>query len=112
MFGFFFSSRRRHTRCELVTGVKTCARPIWIGRDDAAHSQARSGRRRPGQLHWAGPSDGGLPRRALRSDERRVGKECVSTCSFRWSPYIYKNNELVLDRHNSSIILTLYSSVY
>src|SRR3546814_10810247 len=23
----------------------------------------------------------------LRSDERRVGKECVSTCRSRWSPY-------------------------
>src|SRR3546814_4471828 len=32
---FFFSSRRRHTRCTLVTGVQTCALPIshvgdWI----------------------------------------------------------------------------------
>src|SRR3546814_16518924 len=28
---FFFSSRRRHTRCALVTGVQTCALPIsWI----------------------------------------------------------------------------------
>src|SRR3546814_11798819 len=26
-----------------------------------------------------------------RSEERRVGKECVSTCRFRWSPYHYKN---------------------
>src|SRR3546814_12664313 len=26
----------------------------------------------------------GLP----RSEERRVGKECVSTCRFRWSPYL------------------------
>src|SRR6188472_2000166 len=26
---FFFSSRRRHTRCETVTGVQTCALPIW-----------------------------------------------------------------------------------
>src|SRR3546814_14237864 len=26
----------------------------------------------------------------LRSEERRVGKECVSTCRSRWSPYIYK----------------------
>src|SRR3546814_2898514 len=26
---FFFSSRRRHTRCALVTGVQTCALPIW-----------------------------------------------------------------------------------
>src|SRR3546814_6888885 len=27
----FFSSRRRHTRCALVTGVQTCALPIWSG---------------------------------------------------------------------------------
>src|SRR3546814_2584274 len=26
---FVFSSRRRHTRCALVTGVQTCALPIW-----------------------------------------------------------------------------------
>src|SRR3546814_3649339 len=28
VFFFFFSSRRRHTRCALVTGVQTCALPI------------------------------------------------------------------------------------
>src|SRR3546814_13343579 len=28
MVFFFFSSRRRHTRCALVTGVQTCALPI------------------------------------------------------------------------------------
>src|SRR3546814_5332071 len=28
MFSFFFSSRRRHTSCALVTGVQTCALPI------------------------------------------------------------------------------------
>src|SRR3546814_4652341 len=27
---FFFSSRRRHTRCALVTGVQTCALPIYM----------------------------------------------------------------------------------
>src|SRR3546814_7259425 len=27
---FFFSSRRRHTICALVTGVQTCALPIWM----------------------------------------------------------------------------------
>src|SRR3546814_1112304 len=27
---FFFSSRRRHTRCALVTGVQTCALPILL----------------------------------------------------------------------------------
>src|SRR3546814_15481740 len=28
-----------------------------------------------------------------RSEERRVGKECVRTCSSRWSPYPYKNTQ-------------------
>src|SRR3546814_21086368 len=28
LYVFFFSSRRRHTRCALVTGVQTCALPI------------------------------------------------------------------------------------
>src|SRR3546814_14244143 len=30
MLFFFFSSRRRHTRCALVTGVQTCALPISV----------------------------------------------------------------------------------
>src|SRR3546814_10654489 len=29
ILSFFFSSRRRHTRCALVTGVQTCALPIF-----------------------------------------------------------------------------------
>src|SRR3546814_2196256 len=29
LVNFFFSSRRRHTRCALVTGVQTCALPIF-----------------------------------------------------------------------------------
>src|SRR3546814_444026 len=31
MFILFFTSRRRHTRCALVTGVQTCALPIFTG---------------------------------------------------------------------------------
>src|SRR3546814_12094311 len=31
-----------------------------------------------------------------RSEERRVGKECVSTCRSRWSPYHYKKNIQIL----------------
>src|SRR3546814_7796097 len=41
---FFFSSRRRHTRCALVTGVQTCALPIsndWLA--DAARQGAPEG---------------------------------------------------------------------
>src|SRR3546814_4250866 len=38
---FFFSSRRRHTRCALVTGVQTCALPISDA--IAAHQQPSGG---------------------------------------------------------------------
>src|SRR3546814_5979179 len=50
---FFFSSRRRHTRCALVTGVQTCALPICLGHlnslreidsDPAALTDAESAR--------------------------------------------------------------------
>src|SRR3546814_5257577 len=38
---FFFSSRRRHTRCALVTGVQTCALPIYPIRARALDSDYR-----------------------------------------------------------------------
>src|SRR3546814_5422557 len=38
---FFFSSRRRHTRCALVTGVQTCALPISASKYDLAASSAQ-----------------------------------------------------------------------
>src|SRR3546814_14928422 len=41
LFVFFFSSRRRHTRCALVTGVQTCALPIcaaFEGRGSRGHT--------------------------------------------------------------------------
>src|SRR3546814_14481821 len=34
-----------------------------------------------------------LPLKVERSEERRVGKECVSTCRSRWSPSHYKKKE-------------------
>src|SRR3546814_20182108 len=38
-----------------------------------------------------------------RSEERRVGKECVSTCRSRWSPYHYKKKtKQVSTRHEYS----------
>src|SRR3546814_7432473 len=73
---FFFSSRRRHTRCALVTGVQTYALPICaclqgnlrLGQEQRVTSAERS--------TWV-----------WRSEERRVGEECVSTCISRWPPY-------------------------
>src|SRR3546814_17462439 len=40
---FFFSSRRRHTRCALVTGVQTCALPIYRQMTLAAVATASAG---------------------------------------------------------------------
>src|SRR3546814_16850581 len=130
---FFFSSRRRHTRCALVTGVQTCALPICkevgaIGRaivrnpkvflfdeplsnlDAALRVQMRLELSRLHQelqatmiyvthdqveamtladkvvvLNGGRIEQVGSPME-LRSEERRVGKECVSTCRSRWSP--------------------------
>src|SRR3546814_4180936 len=69
---FFFSSRRRHTRCALVTGVQTCALPIFpeIGTEAArltgAVLEARSeGRKAPplGGFAPAGPRPAAAPDR-------------------------------------------------
>src|SRR3546814_6091747 len=103
---FFFSSRRRHTRCALVTGVQTCALPILKGDNVMV---PYFGGRLTFQVIGVTPANadavlvtqktifhiaekgeaqrgGGVPQVA-RSEERRVGKECVSTCRSRWSPY-------------------------
>src|SRR3546814_16140784 len=40
MCRFFFSSRRRHTICALVTGVQTCALPIYASENPARSSWA------------------------------------------------------------------------
>src|SRR3546814_10837157 len=114
---FFFSSRRRHTRCALVTGVQTCALPICERLFRAARETLDLGR---GFHVFAGfPVDrydlaacrvaycgvaanlGALVDQATdgtrivdvkdmgtdRSAERRVGKEGVSTGRSRWGPY-------------------------
>src|SRR3546814_6733080 len=41
MLLLFFSSRRRHTRCALVTGVQTCALPIFRMADPGEPASAR-----------------------------------------------------------------------
>src|SRR3546814_14105087 len=67
--------------------------------------------RRPSVKRWKGTEDAGLPRSdykvrtgdqqhgccddGKRSEERRVGKECVSTCRSRWSPYHEKKTKRI-----------------
>src|SRR3546814_19752809 len=57
---FFFSSRRRHTRCALVTGVQTCALPISGLRasSGAKPSAKNAGRRVAGLISLTGGQDG------------------------------------------------------
>src|SRR3546814_7937325 len=89
---FFFSSRRRHTRCALVTGVQTCALPILPRRRTTGARSARSVAhvpRKPRRIcsKFGRDTSAHTHGRHHRSEERRVGKECVSTCRSRWSPY-------------------------
>src|SRR3546814_12900418 len=83
-----FSSRRRHTRCAVVTGVQTCALPISF---HCQNEPATCCRLWPeSHIYYSQRTGGGMYSRwscRRRSEERRVGKECVSTCRSRWSPY-------------------------
>src|SRR3546814_11148350 len=109
MFCVFFSSRRRHTRCALVTGVQTCALPIFGKGFEARRHRLAAPHKVPHRYVPALPhapgkfrdvttsGEGTVPCAGQnycvhvgRSEERRVGKECVSTCRSRWSPYHYK----------------------
>src|SRR3546814_12421853 len=125
---FFFSSRRRHSNCALVTGVQTCALPIcalveaggveevvkfleardlvytgvleppkgktpedWEPRPQLLFKATLFGddvdrplRKSDGSwTYFAGDMAYHLDK-FRRSEERRVGKECVSTCKSRW----------------------------
>src|SRR5256884_7243919 len=95
---FFFSSRRRHTRCSRDWSSDVCSSDLatgtWLPRNIpstkmnrlyitrflfhlilALHTEGKDGR--------CGPPGSLYCRLKLRSEERRVGKECRS----RWSPY-------------------------
>src|SRR5215510_11924032 len=77
-FGFFFSSRRRHTRWPRDWSSDVCSSDLCCTAAAGRHCAARAGRRRRAVLLVAA----GAEREQNRSEERRVGKECRS----RWSP--------------------------
>src|SRR3546814_6276680 len=106
----FFSSRRRHTICALVTGVQTCALPILVTTIGLQVGVMMAGAiltetifSWPGIGKWMVDAisrrdypvvQAGLLLIALivmavnliRSEERREGTECVSKCKTRWWP--------------------------
>src|SRR3546814_12170670 len=132
VFVFFFSSRRRHTRCALVTGVQTCALPIYLGAYISRNRIDMDIREAMAEAdlmtldafcevvdrYFEGPDWEAKPvpsqsipatlERVLaaldalkptgwlamdRSEERSVGKGCVSRCSSGGSPYHQKNKK-------------------
>src|SRR2546430_6268887 len=96
LFVFFFFQAEDGIRDLTVTGVQTCALPISHGGSARRNRGGRHGARSTGGdllsrlVGGAAAAPDGLPPRdrgpgdrSLRSEERRVGKECRS----RWSPY-------------------------
>src|SRR3712207_8132903 len=97
MFFFFFSSRRRHTRYWRDWSSDVCSSDLgnphfpWDGTERFYQAHATI----PGKLDVQGGALYGVPvvligntkglawSHTVRSEERRVGKECRS----RWSPY-------------------------
>src|SRR2546428_10162865 len=92
--GFFFSSRRRHTRSDRDWSSDVCSSDLIPGLVRGkqipsavlimlwAHEALKSVRHVPIYAFISGPAIA-TELTALRSEERRVGKECRS----RWSPY-------------------------
>src|SRR5256884_2128228 len=92
---FFFSSRRRHTRCSRDWSSDVCSSDLDVGlaergynvvihefahkihMDGAGDADFPAARAGMDAAKWRGILEG------ARSEERRVGKECRS----RWSPY-------------------------
>src|SRR6202162_6656727 len=81
----------------VVTGVQTCALPIWRPRAPRFVSSEPAE-----HVYWKTDA-------AARSEERRVGKECRS----RWSPYHLKkkNKQLAGDLTCRFVLFTLHSTL-
>src|SRR5947209_19335270 len=92
MFSCFFFQAEDGIRDIGVTGVQTCALPIYGGKQALADMISRKFLAfQDDDLHFGGiflqqRADGAA---CGRSEERRVGKECRS----RWWPEQYKKNE-------------------
>src|SRR5258708_28902858 len=98
LFLFFFFQAEDGIRDDLVTGVQTCALPI-LRPETAPATEPDPPPYPPGlerhHVVWIATQRRGIEahrpltnfltacRRSMRSEERRVGKECRS----RWSPY-------------------------
>src|SRR3546814_14293711 len=102
---FFFKQKTAYERRISDWSSDVCSSDLSSG----SRSNPYSGTRRPSmrrgcpshttrqprrRISWATARPGMIcPPVPPRSEERRVGKECVSTCRSRWSPYHEKNKQ-------------------
>src|SRR3546814_10977691 len=69
-------------------------RPLCLlGYEVVHHAQKAGGQEETDGIVPVPPLHHGILYASVRSAERRVGKECVSTCRSRWSPYHEKKNK-------------------
>src|SRR3546814_2426168 len=71
----FFSSRRRHTRCALVTGVQTCALPILPGGGDQMKEQMKKMMSRASIKYCVSPEEAANPSGKMFSGQEN--KDCA-----------------------------------
>src|SRR5437899_12993943 len=93
---FFFSSRRRHTRCLSDWSSDVCSSDLSnLGLRDEMRSNYISGRTNSIAFHPSDPNTFyiGAAGGGVRSEERRVGKEWRS----RWERYHYKKGAKIKD---------------
>src|SRR3546814_2787446 len=80
---FFFASRRRHTRCALDTGVRTCALPIWT---DGVEPSGRFSPRDSGE--WSGYEGGVIPPLVVKLQRVSIHQIGRASCRERACQYV------------------------
>src|SRR3546814_19691910 len=83
---FFFKQKTAYEMHISDWSSDVCSSDLPPGGGDLPLHRAGRRAQHPAQLP-AEPAHPGDPGQRPRSEERRVGKECVSTCRSRWSPY-------------------------
>src|SRR3546814_20155758 len=83
------SDLRRNSSVMLTKDPPWAVVTVTVG---GCHPSRGSRRGSLGRERWH-PWSGGRSCVAGRSEARRVGKECVSTCKSRWSPFHYKKKQ-------------------
>src|SRR3546814_4466144 len=86
---FFFKQKTAYEMRISDWSSDVCSSDLPVVHSDIGPAPRKLQRRRPPDTGAAAGDDGDLPVQIhlIRSEERRVGKECVSTCRSRWSPY-------------------------